>query len=86
MRTVVLDARRLTERKAAHEYLAHKWNAPDYYGHNLDALYDILTETTESTTLLVMQSARADGEWPLFREVLEAAAQDNAALQLRILS
>lgn len=86
MRTVVLDARRLTERTAAHAYLARKWNAPEHYGHNLDALYDILTETTEPTMLLVMQSARAAGEWPRFREVLEAAAQDSETLQLRILS
>ncbi len=34
----------MTERKAAHEYLAARLSFPAWYGRNLDALYDLLTE------------------------------------------
>lgn len=41
---VELDGRELTDRATAHTYLAQQLNFPDYYGRNLDALYDLLTE------------------------------------------
>ncbi len=31
-------------KKDGHDYLAEVFNFPDYYGKNLDALYDCLTE------------------------------------------
>lgn len=31
-------------RQRGHDYLAEALNFPDYYGKNLDALYDCLTE------------------------------------------
>ena len=39
-----IDALRLNERKAAHEYLAEVFSFPSYYGKNLDALYDCISE------------------------------------------
>ena len=34
----------LNERSEAHEYLAEVFSFPGYYGKNLDALYDCLSE------------------------------------------
>ena len=41
---VTLDAEKLTGRSAAHEYLKELFCFPDYYGCNLDALADCLSE------------------------------------------
>ncbi len=40
---ITLDCRMFFERGAAHEYLAEKLALPEYYGRNLDALYDCLS-------------------------------------------
>ena len=39
-----IDAEKLNEREKAHEYLAEVFSFTDYYGRNLDALYDCLSE------------------------------------------
>ena len=49
---VELDGRMLTDKAAAHEYLAHQLRFPAYYGRNLDALYDLLTERSEPTEIV----------------------------------
>ena len=39
-----IDALKVNEREEAHEYLAEVFSFPDYYGKNLDALFDCLGE------------------------------------------
>lgn len=43
-----LDGEHLKEPQEAHEYLHEQLELPEYYGHNLDALYDCLTEMGEA--------------------------------------
>ncbi|MCR5687780.1 MAG: barstar family protein [Lachnospiraceae bacterium] len=37
----------MTDRAAAHDYIAEVLDFPDYYGKNLDALFDCLTDMDE---------------------------------------
>ena len=53
MNIVVLDGRKMTDRESTHLYLQKKLNLPDYYGKNLDALYDCLTETGKPVQIIV---------------------------------
>ncbi|MBE6764336.1 MAG: barstar family protein [Clostridia bacterium] len=53
MKTVVIDCREMTDRRAAHEYLARKLSFPEYYGHNLDALHDCLGDISEEVCIVV---------------------------------
>ena len=43
MEIIRLDGSKMTDRKATHAYLKRKLHLPEYYGNNLDALWDCLT-------------------------------------------
>ena len=56
MRKITLDfggsvSEAALTRREIHEYIAEKMAFPEYYGHNLDALYDCLTDITEPTAV-----------------------------------
>lgn len=40
----VLDAAQMLTKEEAHTYLKEVFGFPEYYGRNLDALYDFLSE------------------------------------------
>lgn len=41
---IILDGKRMTSKEETHAYLKEALDLPSYYGRNLDALYDCLTE------------------------------------------
>ena len=45
--TIVIDAKRLTDKSESHAYLKELFQHPDYYGNNLDAFHDCLEEMTD---------------------------------------
>ena len=57
MKTVMLDCRMMTAKKEAHEYIASKLGFPGYYGKNLDALYDCLTEFCRDMLIVIRFSS-----------------------------
>lgn len=88
MKCVQLSAARWETPRAAHEALAGALGFPAHYGHNLDALHDCLTELGE-TRLVIEHCARAAAfmpeKWPGFLSVFLDAAEENPALQIRLL-
>ena len=44
---VTIDGSKMTDKKMLHAYLKEQCKFPEYYGNNLDALYDVLTERPE---------------------------------------
>lgn len=82
--TIVLNGAELTDRETAHAYLARMLSFPDWYGNNLDALYDCLTEMGPCTILLLGADAlrRAGGYGAKILSTLEDAARDDPDLRL----
>lgn len=69
---VIINAKKLTERQSAHKYLKWMLEFPDYYGNNLDALYDCLTDMRH-LTLIIVNSKDAEGYFPKVLKVFEDA-------------
>lgn len=51
MNEFVLDGSKMTNREEAHLYLKKELDFPAYYGMNLDALFDVLTDIGKPTLL-----------------------------------
>lgn len=85
MKTVILDCEKLLQKEQAHLYLAEAFNLPDYYGKNLDALFDCLTEMGECNIVLKEEAAlhKTDSYGAKVLNVLEAAVQANPRLKLK---
>jgi len=81
METIVIDGSRMSDRQTAHQHLAERLSFPGYYGRNLDALYDCLTDIRDDTRLTILHSGKlreALGVYgERFLEVLGQAEEDN---------
>lgn len=47
MNKIILDGRDYTSKDAFHKDMKKKFDFPDYYGKNLDALWDLLSEKND---------------------------------------
>ena len=86
MRMVVIDGAKMPTKAAAHKYLAERLTLPEYYGKNLDALYDVLTAETEIPTCLIIYRREALEEslgryGAALLDTIWDAAQENPNLQ-----
>ncbi|MBQ6734586.1 MAG: barstar family protein [Lachnospiraceae bacterium] len=59
MRKMTIDLRYAQNKEELHEGLAATSVFPEYYGRNLDALYDVLTDISEDTCMLVLLPSSA---------------------------
>jgi ribonuclease inhibitor len=73
---VELDCRKMTDRKAAHAYLKQALALPDYYGNNLDALYDCLTDLPP-TEIYLENLEEAGHFYPVIKHVMHSAKKEH---------
>ena len=60
MRTIILDGQEMTTIEKTHKYLSAQLNFPDYYGENLDALWDILSTVSEPIQIRLINQEKLD--------------------------
>ena len=88
MKICVLDGEVLTDQKALHDRLAEDLGFPDWYGRNLDALYDCLTDIREEAEICILQMPLLEeklGRYAvLLLKVLKDAAGENTAIHLKM--
>ena len=53
MREIELDANRILSKPDMGEYMSEIFSFPEYFGKNLDALYDLLSEVDEDTDIIL---------------------------------
>lgn len=87
---VILDALEMTDKQAAHKYIQCQLHFPDYYGRNLDALWDMLTTISEPLHIILIntESLHANlGDYAdLMLAVFIEAAGGNCALKFELIS
>lgn len=85
---VILDGARVKNRRGLHKYLKRALGFPDYYGNNLDALHDCLTDLHEDVELVVQNPAALEDRLGFYAKslniVLRRASQENSHLCVRI--
>ena len=86
MKKVIIDCKKLQQKEQAHLYLAEIFDFPDYYGKNLDALFDCLTELGECTIVLKGEDIirRTECYGTKILKVLEEAVLVNPRLKVEI--
>ncbi|MBR4010412.1 MAG: barstar family protein [Clostridiales bacterium] len=57
MSIYLLDGKDMTSREAAYELIAREMDFPDYFGKNLDALYDCLSDMSADNTIHFVNTA-----------------------------
>lgn len=86
MRRVLLNGERMRTREEMHSHLAQRLGLPAYYGKNLDALSDSLSELSGVHITLRRRGAMLAGlqEYGFqLMAVLAAATRDNPGLRFR---
>ena len=53
MEKIYLNGKRMKNREQMHDHIRKRLHLPDYYGNNLDALYDCLTECGTEREIIV---------------------------------
>ena len=89
MKSVTLNCKHMTSREELHDYLIKKLHLPDYYGKNLDALFDCLTDVGEPTVINIKNRELIDESMKQYTDILFTvfanACEDNENLTLKII-
>ena len=82
MKHVELIASQLTDKEVLHDVLAKELGLPEWYGRNLDALHDCLTQLRDVELTLI--GWPDEGYLARVRRVIVDAAWENEFLTLKI--
>lgn len=87
MRVIIIDLAEVNDKQQLHSLLAKEIGFPEWYGGNLDALYDCLTGVYEETEITIENFDLLEermGQYALsFRKVMEKADEDNERVNVR---
>ena len=79
MKRALIDGRSCRDKQTLHRQLKDQLAFPDYYGNNLDALYDILSTAQEPFEIELINREELIGNLGGYADALLATLQDAAA-------
>lgn len=83
---VILDGTLIMNREMLHDTLSVALRLPAWYGRNLDALYDCLTDVQEETVVILRDQAafeeHLDGYGRKLLKLLEEVSRENQHIRL----
>ena len=83
---VIVDGALILNREMLHDTLSTALRLPAWYGRNLDALYDCLTDVQEETVVVLRDRAALEehlgGYGRRFMRLLEEVSRENPHLRL----
>ena len=86
MEEIIIDCSTILTKEDLHRMFREALSFPDWYGNNLDAIYDCLTDCTRKVRILNWEIAEGNlGNYGTkVKKVIAAAALHNTALDLYI--
>lgn len=85
MQICVLDGEKIINRQTLHDRLSSSLELPQWYGRNLDALYDCLTEIQEETEIQLLNEPSLEKNLGSYfnslLRVLHTASEENPNIQ-----
>lgn len=78
MEEILLDGVEMTDRKKSHSYIKEKLALPDYYGNNLDALWDCLSTDFSQKKIVIVHPEKLVESMGYYGEQLIAVFQETA--------
>ncbi len=88
MKICILSGTEIKNREMLHSILKDSLSLPEWYGRNLDALYDCLTEIQEITEIQVLQKSNLEkhlGRYANYLiKVIEQAKKENPRICLKL--
>lgn len=83
---IVIDGKNIDTKEMLHSHIASGLDFPQWYGENLDALYDCLTDITEETEISLVNSEALHEKLGVyadaFEDVLRDAVYENEKIKL----
>ena len=81
---VRIDGAEIQTRDDLHDALSRQLRLPEYYGRNLDALYDCLTGLSEPVELHLLRKAELVANLGIYADVFETVLRDACAENTRL--
>ncbi len=89
MKQITLNGKKMTSEKEAHEYIASKLGFPEYYGKNLDALADCVSEFCLDRYIRIShysEMKKALGDYAdMIIEVIKDIADESPRIRFKVL-
>ena len=88
MKTIIIDGNEIISMSDIHRIFAEELDFPEWYGKNLDALYDCLGDVTEELEIVVENKSELEENLGISFErlcrLLEDISEENDSIEVKM--